>query len=61
MEDASLNCMIAETVARVHEADPVGRKWYVEGHKRKVVVVDASSVSMGVVLEVNGNVIKDVS
>ena len=50
--------MIAETVTRVHEADPVGGNWYVDGHKKKVWV-DVSPVATAVVLKVNENVIKD--
>ena len=50
--------MITEMVARVHEADPVEGNWCVDSQEMKVQV-DASSVATGVVLEVNGNVIKD--
>ena len=60
VEDASLNCMITETVARVCEAGSIGGNWYVNGHKIKVLV-DVSSVAMGVVLEVNKNIIEDAS
>ena len=60
LRNVSLNCMIAEIVARVRETDPVGGNWHVDGHKMKVWV-DASSVAMGVVLEVNGNIIEDAS
>ena len=51
--------MIAEMVARVHE-DPVGRNWCVDGQEMKVRV-EVSSVAMGIVLEVNSNVIEDAS
>ena len=38
IEDTSLNCMIAETIARVCEADPEGGNWCVDGHKMNVWV-----------------------
>ena len=58
VEDVSLDYMIAETVIRVCEADPVGGNLCIDGHKMKIWI-DASSLVTGVVLEVNDNVIED--
>ena len=52
--------MIAKTIARLCEADSVGRKWCVDDHKMKTWV-DVSFGAMEVVLEVNKNIVKDAS
>ena len=54
VRDASLHCMLAETMAGVCELDPVGGNWCIDGNKMKVWV-DASSVALGV----NGSIIED--
>ena len=58
IKNASLCHILAETLTRVQEADPVGGTWYMDG-KEITVWVDKNSVATGVALETNGMVIKD--
>ena len=58
IKNASLSHILAETLTRVQEADPVGGNWCMDG-KEITVWVDASSVATGVALETNGTVIED--
>ena len=64
MEWQSWGCLlqlyVAEMVAKIHEMDPVGGDWYMNGYEMKVWA-DSNSVVMGESLEVNGNIIKDAS
>ena len=59
IKNASLCLILAETLTRVREADPVGGNWCMDG-KEITVWVDVSSVATGVALETNGMVIEDV-
>ena len=58
IKKASLSQILAETLTRVREADPVGGNWCTDG-KEITVWVDASSIATGVALETNGTVIED--
>ena len=58
IKKASLSQILAETLTRVREADPVGGNWCTDG-KEITVWVDASSISTGVALETNRTVIED--
>ena len=58
IKNASLCHILAETLTRVREANPVWRNWCMEG-KEITVWVDASSVAAEVALETNGAVIED--
>ena len=57
-KNASLSQILAETLTRVREADPVGENWCTDG-KEITVWVDASSIATGMALETNGTVIVD--
>ena len=50
--------MLAETMARVCDSDPVGVDWCVESNEMNVWV-DTSSMAMGVALGVNGSIVED--
>ena len=56
--DALLIGMVAETVTRVKKNDPARGDWCVQG-KEMNVWVDASSLTIGVLLEKNRAVIED--
>ena len=58
IKNASLSQILAETLTRVWEVDPIGGNWCTDG-KEIIVCVDASSVATGVALETNGTVIED--
>ena len=58
IKNASLSQILAETLTRVREADPIGENWCLDG-KEITIWVDASSVAIGVALEMNGTVIED--
>ena len=58
--DPELCAMVAETLQRVKAEDPVRGRWDVSGSKA-VVWVDASSVAMGALLEVDGEAVEDAS
>ena len=58
VRDASLCCMLTETMARVCKSDPVMGDLCVDDNKMKVWV-DASSMATGVALGVNGSIVKD--
>ena len=58
IKNVSFSQILAETLTRVREADPVGGNWCTDG-KEITVWVDASSVATGVALEMNGKVIED--
>ena len=58
IKNASLCQILAETLTRVREADPVGGNWCMDG-KEIIVWVDASSIATGVALETIGMVIED--
>ena len=56
--DTLLIGMVAQTVTRVKKNDPAKEDWCVQG-KEMNVLVDASSLAIGVLLEKNGAVIED--
>ena len=58
IKNASLCQILAETLTRVREADPVGGNWCMDS-KEITVWVDVSSVATGVALETNMTVIED--
>ena len=58
IKNASLCHILAETLTRVREVDPVGGNWCMDS-KEITVWVDASSVATGVALETGGTVIED--
>ena len=58
IKNTSLSQILAETLTRVRETDPIVGNWCTDG-KEITVWVDASSVATGVVLETKGTVIED--
>ena len=56
--DPGLQNMVMETLQRVETADPARGRWDVTGDEG-VVWVDASSLAVGAVLEMNGCIIED--
>ena len=56
--DLELRAMIMEMLQRVETADPVRGRWDVHGYDG-VVWVDASSLVIGAVLEINGCIVED--
>ncbi|XP_043214663.1 uncharacterized protein LOC122378020 [Amphibalanus amphitrite] len=60
VEDPQVLEMMSEMVSRVRESDPARGRWDVSGDAA-TLWVDASSVALGAVLEVNGDVIEDAS
>lgn len=58
IEDDELQACLRETVSEMRKNDPVRGRWDVKGDAAKVWV-DASSLALGVVIEVNGQVIED--
>ena len=60
IHDESLCAMLEDTVRRVKHNDPAKRRWDVVGDEA-TVWVDASSLVLGIVIEVNGHVVDDVS
>ena len=59
VRDAYLHRILTETMTRICEVDPTEGDWCIDGNKMKVWV-DASSVAIGVALEANGSIIKNV-
>ena len=51
--------MIREVLQRVNEEDPVSGVWHVSQDSKATVWCDASSIALGVVLEVEGTVVED--
>ena len=58
IHDESLRVMLEDTIRRVTLDDPAKGRWDVAGTEA-TVWVDASSLALGVVVEVDGNVIED--
>ena len=58
--DESLCAMLEDTVQRVERNDPGKGRWCVVGEEA-TVWVDASSLALGIVIEVDGNVVEDSS
>ena len=58
--DESLRAMLEDTVQRVERNDPGKGRWDVVGEEA-TVWVDASSLALGIVIEVDGNVVDDAS
>ena len=58
IHDESLRAMLEDTIRRVTLDDPAKGRWDVAGTEA-TVWVDASSLALGVVVEVDGNVIED--
>ena len=58
IKNVSLCHILAETLTRVWEADPIGGNWCMDS-KEITVWVDESCIATGVVLETNGTVIED--
>ena len=58
--DESLRAMMEDTVRRVKQNDPAKGRWDVVGEEA-TVWVDASSLAMGIVIEVDGHVVEDAS
>ena len=59
-DDGSIRRMLMEMVNRVHESDPAKGRWDVTADEM-TVWTDASSLALGVVLEVDGCVVEDAS
>ena len=60
VKDKQVLNMMTEMVRRVRDSDPARGRWDVSG-AQATVWVDASSVALGAVLEVDGDVIEDAS
>ena len=58
--DESLRAMLEDTVQRVERNDPGKGRWNVVGEEA-TVWVDASSLALSIVIEVDGNVVEDAS
>ena len=58
--DESLRAMMEDTVRRVKQNDPAKGRWDVVGEEA-TVWVDASSLALGIVIEVEGHVLEDAS
>ena len=58
--DESLRAMMEDTVRRVKQNDPAKGRWDVVGEE-VTVRVDASSLALGIVIEVDGHVVEDAS
>ena len=58
--DESLREMMEDTVRRVEQNDPAKGRWDVVGEEA-TVLVDASSLALGIVIEVDGHVVEDAS
>ena len=58
IEDDELRVCLQETVSEVRRNEPVRGRWHVKGNAARVWV-DASSLALGVTIEVNGQVIED--
>ena len=58
--DESLRAMMEDTVRRVKQDDPAKGRWDVVGEEA-TVWVDASSLALGIVIEVDGHVVEDAS
>ena len=58
--DESLRAMMEDTVRRVKQNDPAKGRWDVVGEEA-TVWVDASSLALGIVIEVDGHVVEDAS
>ena len=58
--DESLRAMLEDTVQRVERNDPGKGRWDVVGEEA-TVWVDARSLALGIVIEVDGNVVEDAS
>ena len=54
------SAMLEDTVQRVERNDPGKGRWDVVGEEA-TVWVDASSLALGIVIEVDGNVVEDAS
>ena len=60
IHDESLRAMLGDTVRRVKQNDPAKGRWDVAGDEA-TVWVDASSLALGIVIEVDGHVVEDAS
>ena len=60
IHDESLRAMLEDTVRRVKQNDPANGRWDVVGEEA-TVWVDASSLALGIVSEVDGHVVEDAS
>ncbi len=60
VNDSSLHSMLVETLKRVKNSDPARGRWDVTGDEA-ILWVDASSLALGAVLEVNGEIVEDAS
>ena len=58
--DESLRAMLEDTVRRVNQNDPAKGLWDIVGEEA-TVWVDASSLALGIVIEVDGHVVEDAS
>ena len=58
--DKSLRAMMEDTVRRVKQNDPAKGRWDVVGEEA-TLWVDASSLALGIVIEVDGHVVEDAS
>lgn len=57
--DDEVEGMLRDVLVRVGNEDPVKGKWFVPKATRGIVWCDASSIGLGVLLEVNGDVVED--
>lgn len=60
IEDSAIFTMLGETLQKIRSSDPAHGRWDVEGESA-VLWVDASSLAIGVVLQVNDETVEDAS
>lgn len=51
--------ILKEMLIEVSKCDPVYGKWYVQNSESGVVWCDASSIAIGIILEIEGNMVED--
>ena len=61
IEDETVRAYLSEVMERVKKCDPVRGRWDVSPSAEAHVWVDASSIAIGVALEVDGSIIEDAS
>lgn len=59
--NSNIEELITRVIKRVKDNDPVTGQWLVSSTSTVVVWVDSSSTAIGVVLEIDGNVVEDAS
>ena len=61
IESGAVRALLSEVVERVKKSDPVHGRWDVNSSAEAHIWVDASSIAIGVALEVDGSIVEDAS